>query len=440
MKKEDDIQRLRLCLADLVGLGFIGKQLGSQAQPIQTRLTHFQFQISDSISSSSSNHNFGALSFPSTGITIFFVPFILSSSSLSLKPHHVALAATMQEKVQFFSNHKSSFPYPFKLHNFPSSHHDFPSLSCSRTIHFPSLSSKTNTISTPPKPPKTTELPSVSEPVNNPPTPPPPKADFQEKMLYLDSIGIDIFSLVDHHRPVILSASLADIKSIVDLFTSMNFNSLEFRRIVSMCPEILASNASTIVPVFTFLLREARVNGSDIKRVINRRPRLLVSSVKQRLRPTLYFLQSIGIEEVNKHTYLLSCSVEDKLLPRIQYFENMGFLYKDAISMFRRFPPLFNYSIKDNIEPKLNYFVVEMGRDLKELKEFPQYFSFSLENRIKPRHQSCVEKSMYFPLRALLKTNEEQFRGRLDVCCNSSMPLSSSPLSCISCHIDSNTE
>lgn len=108
--------------------------------------------------------------------------------------------------------------------------------------------------------------------------------------------------------------------------------------------------------------------------------------------------------------------------------------------MFRRFPPLFNYSIKDNIEPKLNYFVVEMGRDLKELKEFPQYFSFSLENRIKPRHQSCVEKSMYFPLRALLKTNEEQFRGRLDVCCNSSMPLSSSPLSCISCHIDSNTE
>ncbi|XP_021635739.2 transcription termination factor MTEF1, chloroplastic isoform X3 [Hevea brasiliensis] len=204
----------------------------------------------------------------------------------------------MQEKIHFFSNHKSSFPYPFSLHNFSSSHHHFPSLSCSRTLHFPSLSSKTNTVSIPPKPPKITEIPSLSAPLNNPPPPAPPNADFQEKMLYLDSIGIDIFSLVDHHRPIILSASLADIKSMVDLFLSMNFNSLEFRRIVSMCPEILASNASTILPVFTFLLREARVNGFDIKRVINRRPRLLVSSVKQRLRPTLYFLQSIGIEEL----------------------------------------------------------------------------------------------------------------------------------------------
>ncbi|KDP36135.1 hypothetical protein JCGZ_08779 [Jatropha curcas] len=152
-------------------------------------------------------------------------------------------------------------------------------------------------------------MPPVPAPINNPspspPTPPSPpspstasNADFQEKMLYLDSIGLDIFSLVDHHCQLILSASLADIKSIVDLFTSVNFTAVEFRRIVSMCPEILASNASTILAIFTFLLREARVNGSDIKRVINRRPRLLVSSVKHRLRPTLYFLQSIGIEEI----------------------------------------------------------------------------------------------------------------------------------------------
>lgn len=108
--------------------------------------------------------------------------------------------------------------------------------------------------------------------------------------------------------------------------------------------------------------------------------------------------------------------------------------------MFRRFPALFNYSVKENIEPKLNYFVVEMGRDLKEVKEFPQYFSFSLEERIKPRHQCCVEKGVYFPLSALLKINEEQFRSRLEVCCNSSFPLSTSPLACTKFHFDSNTE
>ncbi|CAK7341983.1 unnamed protein product [Dovyalis caffra] len=339
------------------------------------------------------------------------------------------------------TNNKSyTFPYP-KPHHFPSYHHDyFPSLSCPRTLHFPTLSSKTNT---PPKPLKTPEIPSIpSHPTTQPPQSqpqPPPNTEFQEKMLYLDSIGLDIFSLINHHRPIVLSASLSNIKSIIDLLTSMNFTPQEFCRIISMCPEILNSTPSTITPVITFLLREARVNGSDLKHVINRRPRLLVSSVKHCLRPTLYFLQSIGLEEVKRHTYLLSCSVETKLLPRIQYFEKIGFPYKDAVSMFRRFPQLFNYSIKHNIEPKLNYFVVEMGRDLKELKEFPQYFSFSLENRIKPRHQFCVEKGLCFPLHTLLKTSEAEFVSRVDVCCNSSVPLRSSPLYSVNCDIDSST-
>ena len=98
--------------------------------------------------------------------------------------------------------------------------------------------------------------------------------------------------------------------------------------------------------------------------------------------------------------------------------------------MFRRFPPLFCYSVKENFEPKFNYFVVEMGRDLKELKAFPQYFSFSLERRIKPRHQTCVENGVCIRLPVMLKMKEEVFRQKLDVCCNSSMPRSTSPLWC----------
>ncbi|KAL5739939.1 hypothetical protein ACOSP7_028829 [Xanthoceras sorbifolium] len=313
----------------------------------------------------------------------------------------------------------SSFSHP-KFH-FLSTHHDFPSLSRPKPLHFPTFSLK---VILPPIPPRISQIPSIS-----PPSSPPQRLpEFQEKMLYLDSMGIDFLSLINTHPPII-SVPLADIQSTVNLIASINFTTLEFRRIVSMCPEVLTSRASDVLPVFTFLLREAGVNGSDLKRVINRRPRLLVCSVKTRLRPTLNFLQSIGIAEVNKHTYLLSCSVEDKLIPRIEYFKNIGFSHKETTNMFRRFPQLFNYSVKDNYEPKLNYFVMEMGRDLKELKEFPQYFSFSLENRIKPRHQSCVEKGVCFPLNVLLKTSDHQFRRRLDVCFNSSMPLSTSSLS-----------
>ncbi|KAJ0028045.1 hypothetical protein Pint_36133 [Pistacia integerrima] len=317
----------------------------------------------------------------------------------------------------------SPFTHP-KLY-FPSTHHHFPSLSRPTNLRFPSFSSKTIT-PLPFIPHKFTQIPSM------PPPPPPPDSDspseFQEKMLYLDSIGLDSFQLINDH-PSIIKTSLFDIKSTVDLLISINLTTFEFRRIISICPQILTTNTSDILPIFTFLLREAKVNGSDLNRVINRRPRLLLCSVKSRLRPTLYFLQSIGIAEVNKHTYLLSCSVEEKLIPRLDYFQKIGFSRRETTAMFRRFPQLFNYSVQENYEPKLNYFVVEMGRDLKELKDFPQYFSFSLENRIKPRHQACVEKGAYFPLNVLLRTSEEQFRHRLEVCCNTSLPLKTSPLS-----------
>ncbi|KAL5547551.1 hypothetical protein UlMin_002782 [Ulmus minor] len=327
----------------------------------------------------------------------------------------------MQETISISNNKalSSTFPNPPKPHFPLPPHHDFPSLSPHKTPKFPSLSSKTNT-PLPPKPSPTPDLPS----------------DFHRKILYLDSIGIDFLSVINSH-PQIISTPLADLKSTVDFISSVGFTTLEFQRLVGMCPEILTSKLADIVPIFTFLIREAKINGSDLKRVINKRPRLLACSVKNRLRPTLYFLQTIGIAEVNKHTNLLTSSVEEKLIPRIEYFERIGFSRRESTAMFRRFPQLFCYSIESNFEPKFDYFVVEMGRDLKELQEFPQYFSFSLENRIKPRHQSCVEKGVCFPLPVLLKTKDAQFYDRLEVCCNSSMPVKASPLWCTNCDINS---
>lgn len=253
-------------------------------------------------------------------------------------------------------------------------------------------------------------------------------------MLFLESLGIDFLSLIGSHPPVI-SYPLAQIKSTVDFLTSMQFTAPELRRICNMVPEILTTQVKDVIAIFTFLLREARVQGSDLKRVINRRPRLLASDVKTRLRPTLYFLQSIGIAEVYRHTNLLSCSVEQKLLLRIEFLEKVGFTHREALVMVRRFPQMFCYSIKGNFEPKTDYFVEEMRRELKELQEFPQYYSFSLENRIKPRHQVCVEKGVLLPLKLMLKSTEIEFRERLEVCYSSSLPLRTSPLWCTNCDL-----
>ncbi|CAN1128998.1 Transcription termination factor MTEF1, chloroplastic [Linum perenne] len=68
---------------------------------------------------------------------------------------------------------------------------------------------------------------------------------------------------------------------------------------------------------------------------------------------------------------MLCCSVEGMLVPWIRYFQDLGFSYRESASMFKRFMQLFNYSLKENIEPKLEYYMEEMGKYLKELKEFP---------------------------------------------------------------------
>jgi len=142
---------------------------------------------------------------------------------------------------------------------------------------------------------------------------------------------------------------------------------------------------------------------------------------------------------IKKYTPLLSCSVEQKFVPRMEYFRKIGFSQRDTMAIFRKFPPLFCYSIKDNFEPKFNYFVMEMGRELKELKEFPQYFSYGLESRIKPRHQRCLEKGVSLALPLMFKTSEERFEGRLEMFSNSSIPARTSPLWCTTYDEECNT-
>ncbi|PKA66817.1 hypothetical protein AXF42_Ash003473 [Apostasia shenzhenica] len=251
---------------------------------------------------------------------------------------------------------------------------------------------------------------------------------FREKMLYLESFGIDLFPLVSDHPPIV-SASLADLRSAIDFLVSLGFSSRDLRRMCGMCPEILTiGGPSAFSPVITFLLREAGVQGSDLRRVISRRPRLLVSDVAIRLRPTLYFLQMLGIKNTARHAHLLSCSVEDKLIPRLEFLQSVGFSSREARSMAKRFPQIFCYSIKENLQPKFRFCVGEMGREMRELKGFPQYFSFSLEKKIRPRHLACKENGVFLQLPALLKPSDEEFWQRLEVCVCSSPPLRRSPL------------
>ncbi|KAG6483589.1 transcription termination factor MTEF1, chloroplastic-like [Zingiber officinale] len=257
---------------------------------------------------------------------------------------------------------------------------------------------------------------------------PSPAAVFHDKLLFLDSVGIDLFAASSSSHPALAAASLYDLRSSVHFLRSLGLSAPELRRACGMCPEILTASPSNLAAVVSFLLREAGVQDQDLRRVIFRRPRLLVSDVAGHLRPALYFLQMLGIAPIARHTSLLSCSVEEKFLPRLEFLEGVGFSPRNARAMARRFPQLFCYSIDENLRPKVEFLVLEMQRELRELRDFPQFFSFSLPNRIKPRHRTCKEKGVVFPLPVLLRPSNGQFMAQLEVRISSSLPLKRSPL------------
>ncbi|KZV28414.1 hypothetical protein F511_03217 [Dorcoceras hygrometricum] len=322
-------------------------------------------------------------------------------------------------------NFRSTPTAPFHLHN-----PQFPFYSRPNRLH---ISPKSSAVALPslPKPPSLIKSPENETP---PASAPPP---LQDLLLYLDSLGVDSLYCLNSHPPLI-STPLSQVQCTVDFLFSLGLTVQDLRRIFAMCPDLLTLPTSTIIiPAATFLLREAHVDAVNLRHVIHRRPRLLTRSVDRQLRPTLYFLQgTIGIENVANCATLLSCCVESKFIPRIEYLQKVGFSYKDTIVMLRRFPALFCYSIKENLKPKFDYFVVEMGRELKELVAFPQYFSFSFEYRIKPRHKMCVEKQVCLSLPMMLKSSEARFRDLLDVYSSSSIPVRASPLWCTNTNID----
>lgn len=185
-----------------------------------------------------------------------------------------------------------------------------------------------------------------------------------------------------------------------------------------MCPQVLTSNIkSELNPVFSFLSDELRVPEHHFRKVINKCPRLLICSVRDQLKPALFYLHRLGFRDFEALAYhdpvLLASNVMSTLKPKLEYLIGLGFTREDAIGMILRCPSLFTFSIENNFKPKVEYFLGEMKGTLEDLKEFPQYFSFSLDKRIKPRHLEVLQSGVEMPLPLLLKSTDQEFNELL---------------------------
>ncbi|XP_058199761.1 transcription termination factor MTEF1, chloroplastic [Rhododendron vialii] len=273
----------------------------------------------------------------------------------------------------------------------------------------PSSSHQTNNIQLTPKPKTSLQKHPLYQPANSNLS-----FQFKEKILCLEIMGVDSGKALSIN-PSLHSASLHSIHSIISFLQSKGIHQKDMGRIFGMCPQILTSDIkSDLIPVFNFLFHDLRVPETNFRSVINKCPRLLASSVRDQLKPALFYLQRLGFRDLKALAYqdpiLLVSSVENTLIPKLDYLGELGFSRNDTVGMVLRCPTLFTFSIENNFKPKFEYFDKEMGGRLEELKEFPGYFAFSLEKRIKPRHMEVVQSGVKVPLPLMLKSTDEEFR------------------------------
>ncbi|OIW07358.1 hypothetical protein TanjilG_10193 [Lupinus angustifolius] len=203
----------------------------------------------------------------------------------------------------------------------------------------------------------------------------------------------------------------------VNFFKSKSFTEQDFPRLQSLCPQLFSNfvDPTHISPTFDFLNVDVLASVEQSRALVMLCPKLLLSDVELCLKPTLQFLKQVGVENLNvptnQNAHLLNTRVE-KMRPKMRFLQERGFSYAEAANACKRLPAILGYGVESNLEPKFEYLVNEMQRDLVELKKFPQYFGFSLEKRIVPRHLHLKERGVRIPLNRMLMWGDDKFYAK----------------------------
>eukprot|EP00250_Pteridium_aquilinum_P033929 c6674_g2_i1 orf=114-2273(-) len=235
-------------------------------------------------------------------------------------------------------------------------------------------------------------------------------------IFYLESLGADC-SRIFRVDPTSMTCTVKQLRALVCALECHGIKWNDLGRIFNLCPKILHLKPETnLKTVTSFLFDEVGLPRTNLGKVIKRCPRLLVADINGQLWPTLSFLRSLGYSKmghvISNNPTLLSFSVERKLIPKLRFLESLGFTYREAASMVVRFPAIFNYSVSENLQPKYDYLVHEMGGKNKDLLAFPQYFGYSLETRIRPRHECISRYEMSLSIQALLKLSDAEYNAK----------------------------
>ncbi|RYR45380.1 hypothetical protein Ahy_A07g031217 isoform A [Arachis hypogaea] len=243
----------------------------------------------------------------------------------------------------------------------------------------------------------------------------------QERLDYLMSVGVkhrDVRRILVR-QPQILGYTVENnLKSHVAFLAGLGIPSSRIGQIIAVAPSLFSySVENSLKPTVRYLVEEVGIKERDLGKVIQLSPQILVQRIDVSWNTRYMFLaKELGapkdsiVKMVTKHPQLLHYSIDDGLLPRINFLRSIGMKNSDILKVLTSLTQVLSLSLEDNLKPKYLYLVNELNNEVQSLTKYPMYLSLSLDQRIRPRHRFLVSLKKApkgpFPLGSLVPTDE----------------------------------
>ncbi|OEL23677.1 Transcription termination factor MTERF9, chloroplastic [Dichanthelium oligosanthes] len=246
------------------------------------------------------------------------------------------------------------------------------------------------------------------------------QASAEERLDFLLNAGVKSKDMkrILVRQPQILEYTLSNLKSHVDFLVSIGVPSTRIGQIISSAPSMLSySVEQSLKPTVRYLIEEVGIEESDVGKVVQLSPQILVQKIDSAWKSRSLFLsKELGapkdsiVKMVTKHPQLLHYSIEDGILPRINFLRSIGMRNSDILKVLTSLTQVLSLSLEDNLKPKYLYLINDLKNEVKSLTKYPMYLSLSLDQRIRPRHRFLVSLKKApkgpFPLSSFVPTDE----------------------------------
>nr|POF21321.1 transcription termination factor mterf9, chloroplastic [Quercus suber] len=219
----------------------------------------------------------------------------------------------------------------------------------------------------------------------------------QERLEYLLSVGVkhrDVKRII-LRQPQILEYTVENnLKSHVAFLMGLGIPSSRVGQIIAAAPSLFSySLENSLRPTVRYLVEEVGINEKDLGKVVQLSPQILVQRIDISWNTRYIFLsKELGaprdsvVKMVKKHPQLLHYSIDDGLLPRINFLRSIGMQDSDILKVLTSLTQVLSLSLEENLKPKYKYLINELHNEVHSLTKYPMYLSLSLDQRIRPRH------------------------------------------------------